>query len=78
MRYRLISVTAIGLAIAAWLLASFTGKLDPNKVPPAQVWWGTLADLLANGYASKPFWQQVLASLGRMLSGFTVAVLIKR
>lgn len=76
MRYRLISVTAIVLAIAAWLLASFTGKLDPNKVPPAQVLWGTLADLLANGYASKPFWQQVLASLGRTLSGFTVAVLI--
>lgn len=76
MRYRLISVTAVGLALAAWLLASFLGDLNPNRVPPAQVLWGTLADLLANGYAAKPFWQQVLASLGRTLSGFIVAVLI--
>lgn len=75
-RYRLISAAAVTAAIAAWLAASFAGVLDPNKLPPAQVLWETLADLLDKGYASAPFWQQVLASLARALAGFTLAVLV--
>ncbi|MEO8202911.1 MAG: ABC transporter permease [Betaproteobacteria bacterium] len=75
-RYRMISVAAVAAALAAWLAASFAGVLDPNKLPPAQVLWETLTDLLDKGYASAPFWQQVLASLGRALAGFTLAVLV--
>lgn len=75
-RYRLISAGAVGAALAAWLAASFMGVLDSNRLPPVQVLWETLAELLEKGYASTPFWQQVLASLARALSGFTLAVLI--
>lgn len=75
-RYRLISALAVGGALAAWLVASFLGILDPNKLPPAQVLWETLVDLLQNGYASTPFWKQILASLARALAGFTLAVLV--
>jgi ABC-type nitrate/sulfonate/bicarbonate transport system permease component len=74
--YRLVSVAAVAVALAAWLAASFAGVLDPNRLPPAQVLWETLTDLLRDGYAGKPFWQQVLASLGRALSGFALAVII--
>lgn len=74
--YRLISLAAVGIALAAWLVASFTGHLDPNRLPPAQTLWETLTDLLRDGYASTPFWRQVLASLGRALAGFALAVII--
>jgi ABC-type nitrate/sulfonate/bicarbonate transport system permease component len=74
-RYRLISAGAVGTALAAWLVASYMGVLD-NRLPPAQVLWEAMAELLEKGYASTPFWQQVLASLGRALAGFTLAVLI--
>jgi NitT/TauT family transport system permease protein len=74
--YRLVSVIAVAVALAAWLAASFAGVLDPNRLPPAQVLWETLTDLLRDGYAGKPFWQQVLASLARALSGFALAVII--
>lgn len=74
--YRLISLAAVGIALAAWLVASFTGHLDSNRLPPAQTLWETLTDLLRDGYASTPFWRQVLASLGRALAGFALAVII--
>lgn len=62
--------------LAAWLVASFTGGLDPNKLPPAQTLWETLRSLLRDGYSSAPFWQQILASLARALAGFALAVLV--
>jgi NitT/TauT family transport system permease protein len=74
--YRLVSVAAVTLALVAWLVASFAGVLDPNRLPPAQVLWETMNDLLRNGYAARPFWEQVLASLGRALCGFALAVII--
>jgi ABC-type nitrate/sulfonate/bicarbonate transport system permease component len=74
--YRLISLAAVGVALAAWLTLSFAGLLDPNRLPPAQVLWETLVELLRDGYASTPFWRQVVASLGRALSGFALAVII--
>ena len=74
--YRAISIAAVAVALLLWLLASLTGHLDPNKLPPAQSLWATLVELVRDGYASKPFWHQILASLGRALAGFALAVLI--
>lgn len=74
--YHLVSVVTVAIAIAAWIAASFTGVLDPNRLPPVQVLGGTLLELIRDGYASAPLWRQVLASLGRALSGFTLAVLL--
>jgi NitT/TauT family transport system permease protein len=74
--YRLVSLAAVGIALVVWLGLSFAGRLDSNRLPPAQVLWETLTDLLRNGYTATPFWRQVVASLGRALSGFTLAVVI--
>jgi NitT/TauT family transport system permease protein len=74
--YRLISLVSIGAALTAWLTASFAGVLDPNRLPPAQVLWETLTDLLREGYSSTPFWRQIMASLSRALAGFGLAVVI--
>ena len=74
--YRVISIAAVAVAVLLWLAASFTGQLDANKLPPAQSLWATLVELVRDGYASRPFWHQILASLGRALAGFLLAVLI--
>jgi|SRR5581483_8182117 len=74
--FRFVSAAAVTLALAAWLAASLAGVLDPNRLPPAQVLWETLRDLLRDGYAARPFWEQVLASLGRALCGFALAVIV--
>jgi ABC-type nitrate/sulfonate/bicarbonate transport system permease component len=75
-RYRLISIASVGAALAAWVLASFLLKLDPNKLPPVQTLLRTLWELVAHGYAGKPFYLQVFASVGRALAGFALAVLL--
>lgn len=74
--YRAISFTAVALVLGAWIAASTLGKLDANKFPPVQALWAALSDLLANGYSGRSFNAQILASVGRALSGFTLAVLI--
>lgn len=73
--YRTISVMTVTCALLVWIGASFAGALDPNKFPPVQALWAALADLTLNGYSGRPFYQQILASVGRALSGFGLAVL---
>lgn len=74
--YRGISLGTVGIVLAIWLAASFAGKLDANKFPPVQALWAALSDLLTNGYSGRPFYSQILASVGRALSGFGLAVLV--
>jgi NitT/TauT family transport system permease protein len=73
---RWISAATVGAAIAAWLIASFAGALDPNTFPPVQSLWQSLADLLTRGYSGHSFPVQILASVGRALAGFALAVVI--
>ena len=74
-RYRIVSMVSVGIALAAWLVASWLGVLDPNRFPPVQTLAGSLAELLRNGYSGQPFWLQIGASMGRALAGFLLAVL---
>ena len=74
-RYRLASALSVGVALAAWLLASWLDWLDPNKIPPVQTLAAALMELVRDGYSGKPFWMQIAASMGRALSGFLLAVL---
>ena len=75
-RYRLAARASVGLALAAWLVASFAGLLDPNKLPPVQALVEAVSDLVQNGYSGNSFWAQVGASMGRALAGFVLAVLV--
>lgn len=73
--YGVISIASVSAALAVWGLASYLGQLDANKFPPAQALWAALTDLVKNGYSGRAFHEQILASVGRALSGFTLAVL---
>lgn len=75
-KYSLISLASVTTALAAWGLASYLGQLDANRFPPVQALGSALGDLLANGYSGRPFHHQILASVGRALSGFLLALLI--
>jgi ABC-type nitrate/sulfonate/bicarbonate transport system, permease component len=75
-RYRLISVTAVGVVLGAWILLSITSQLDPNKFPPVQAIWSALDELLSRGYSGHSFLEQVGASVKRAMAGFGLAVLI--
>ncbi len=71
---RAISFGTVGAVLVVWLLASFAGWLDPNTIPPAQALWRALSELLHQGYSGHSFPAQVLASVGRALAGFALAV----
>ena len=75
-RYRTATLVSVGLALAAWLAASFAGLLDPNKLPPVQALAEAVGDLVQNGYSGRSFWAQVGASMGRALAGFVLAVAV--
>jgi len=74
--YRAISLATVGAALLVWITASFAGALDPNKFPPVQALWVALTDLVNNGYSGRSFHAQILASVGRALTGFALAVMI--
>lgn len=74
-RYRVISIVAVGAALALWAGLSTAGLLEVNKFPPVQAIWKALSDLLTQGYSGRPFHEQILASVGRALAGFSLAVL---
>lgn len=75
-RLRWISAASVGTAVAIWVAASLAGMLDPNKLPPVQALWQALAELLTRGYSGNSFLVQILASVGRALAGFALAVVV--
>jgi NitT/TauT family transport system permease protein len=75
-RYSAISVIAVVLALSAWVGLSATGLLEANKFPPVQAIWSALSELLTRGYSGRPFHDQILASVGRAIAGFSLAVVV--
>ncbi len=73
-RYRLIGGVSIVLALAAWILASWLGWVDSNRIPPIQALSAAFMELVRDGYSGKPFWMHIATSMGRALSGFLLAV----
>ncbi len=73
--YSIISIASVAAALSVWIIASYLDQLDANKFPPVQALWTALVDLVKNGYSGRPFHDQILASIARALSGFTLAVL---
>lgn len=73
--YRTVSISVVALALALWGGLSAAGLLETNTFPPVQAIWEALSELLTRGYSGSPFYVQILASMGRALAGFGLAVL---
>lgn len=75
-RPRLLSGLAVAVVLGTWVVCSFLGLLSPDRLPPIQAVAKTFWDLAVNGYAGVPLWEEVVASVGRALAGFALAVLV--
>lgn len=74
--YRGVSIAVVALALAIWCGLSAAGVLKANTFPPVQAIWDALSELITRGYSGNPFYVQILASMGRALAGFGLAVLL--
>lgn len=74
--YHAVSVAVVALALALWGGLSTAGMLETNTFPPVQAIWEALHELVTRGYSGSPFYVQILASMGRAISGFVLAVLV--
>ena len=74
--YHAVSVAVVALALTVWGVLSAAGLLESNTFPPVQAIWEALSELLSRGYSGSPFYVQILASMGRALAGFSLAVLL--
>ncbi|HET7635299.1 MAG TPA: ABC transporter permease [Burkholderiales bacterium] len=75
-RYTVYSVVAVAVVFLAWGAASYWGKLNPDRFPPIQAIYDALINLIRDGYAGKPLYLEILASLFRALGGFVLAILV--
>jgi taurine transport system permease protein len=70
---RLISVLA---ALLIWQAAITAGLISTDFLPAPATVFATLTDLARNGYRNTTLTQDILATLGRCLGGFALAVII--
>ena len=72
-RRAVISATAVGIAILAWVVVSALGLTSPLFLPPPQEILTTTREMLQEGYRQVPLWQHILVSLARAVTAFAVA-----
>ena len=73
---RVISGISVATVLLVWVACSFTGVLNPDKLPPVQAVAQAFWELVIHGYEGVPFWKEILASVARALAGFLLAVLV--
>ncbi len=74
LRYPAISVASVVTLLALWAVGTNLFHTSPMVMPSPQVMASHLRDLLADGYAGKPLWEHVIASLLRTLIGFFLGI----
>ena len=74
LRYPAISVASVVTLLTLWAVGTNLFHTSPMVMPTPQVMASHLRDLLAEGYAGKPLWEHVLASLLRTLIGFFLGI----
>ncbi len=70
-----LSVAVVALALVAWAIVSNFVLVDSLALPSPQVIGRTFIDLFTNGYGRRSIWLHIGTSMGRALTGFTLAVL---
>jgi ABC-type nitrate/sulfonate/bicarbonate transport system permease component len=74
-RFNPLSIGVVLLALVVWALLSNYVLIDSLALPSPQVIWKTFVDLFTNGYGRRTIWEHIGTSMGRALTGFTLAVL---
>ncbi|MGA3403959.1 MAG: ABC transporter permease [Acetobacteraceae bacterium] len=74
LRYPAISVLSVTTLLTLWAVIANVFHTSPMVLPSPQAMAEHLRDLLAEGYAGKPLWYHILASLFRTLTGFFLGI----
>jgi len=74
LRYPAISVLSVTTLLTLWAVIANVFHTSPMVLPSPQVMVEHLRDMLAEGYAGKPLWDHILASLLRTLIGFFLGI----
>ncbi len=69
----MISVAAM---VAAWWLVSVTGLVRADLLPSPVAVWRALVEVVLHGYRGTTLWQNIAATLGRLLGGFGSAAIV--
>jgi ABC-type nitrate/sulfonate/bicarbonate transport system permease component len=69
MRYPLIGAATVVVLLGIWTLATNAFQISPMMLPSPQLMIKSLKNMLVEGYAGKPLWDHILASLTRTLTG---------
>ena len=68
--------TIVGVGLLWWLLTSATDIVSPIRFPSPTTFAQALARICSAGYASGTLWQHAVHSVGLVLMGFAVAVVV--
>lgn len=70
------SIAAVVFLFVLWAAVTMSGLVGPGLLPTPQAMGSELVSLVEKGYAGKPLWVHIEASLFRALAGFVIGVLI--
>ena len=74
LRYPAISGASVVTLLTIWAVGTNVFHTSPMVMPSPQVMASHFRDLLADGYAGKPLWEHIVASLLRTLTGFFLGI----
>ena len=72
----LLSTLSVAVMLLGWWLIAALGIVRADLLPsPADV-WAALVEILTQGYRGTTLWENIAATLGRLLGGFCAATAI--
>src|SRR5271168_202917 len=72
----LLSTLSVAVMVSGWWLIAALGIVRADLLPsPADV-WAALVEILTQGYRGTTLWQNIAATLGRLLGGFGAAAAV--
>ncbi|MBB3178399.1 ABC transporter permease [Variovorax sp. Sphag1AA] len=70
------SIVSVALLIVIWTALSHSSFIKPGYLPTPESLWGTLMELIRDGYQGQPLLEHIKVSLLRTLAGFAAGVLV--
>lgn len=72
----LIGLGSVFFLLSLWTLVTNVGWVSERSLPSPQTMATTVRDFIVDGYAGVPFWEHILRSLFRTLTGLAFGILL--
>ena len=70
-----LSIVSVAVMVLAWWILSVTGLVRADLLPSPAAVVAALIDVVTHGYRGTTLWENVAATLGRLLGGFGTAAI---